>query len=64
VENVIGMLWNVIDEAAAQVASTFYEYIATGQYIDVTEALRQTRCKVAMDRAWQDGSWLAPVLYA
>jgi hypothetical protein len=63
VENVIGMLWNVSDEAAVQVASTFYEYIATGQYIDVTEALRQTRCKVAIDRAWQDGSWLAPVLY-
>lgn len=64
VENVIGMLWNVSDDAAVQVASTFYEYIATGAYINIAEALRQTRCKVAIDRAWQDGSWLAPVLYA
>jgi len=63
VDNVIGMLWNVSDEAAAQVASVFYKFLATGSVPDVVEAMRQTRCKVAIDRAWQDGSWLAPVLY-
>jgi hypothetical protein len=63
VDNVIGMLWNVSDEAAAQVASVFYKFLATGCVPDIVEAMRQTRCKVAMDRAWQDGSWLAPVLY-
>jgi CHAT domain-containing protein len=63
VDNVIGMLWNVSDEAAAQVASVFYKFLTTGCVPDIVEAMRQTRCKVAMDRAWQDGSWLAPVLY-
>lgn len=63
VDYVIGMLWNVSDEAAAQVASIFYEFLATGQGLGVAEAMRQTRLRVAMDRAWQDGSWLAPVLY-
>jgi len=63
VKNVIGMLWNVADEAAIEVASVFYTLLAGGQYCDVSEAMRQTRCKVAIDRAWQDGSWLAPVLY-
>ena len=63
IDNVIGMLWNVSDEAATQFASVFYKFLATGNYADVSEAMRQTRCEVAMDRAWQDGSWLAPVLY-
>ena len=63
IDNVIGMLWNVSDDAAAQVASVFYEELAAGDYADVSEAMRKTRRKVAMDRAWQDGSWLAPVLY-
>jgi len=63
VDNVIGMLWNVSDEATAQVAATFYKFLTSGQCIDVAEAMRKTRCKVAMERAWHDGSWLAPVLY-
>jgi len=63
IDNVIGMLWNVSDDAAAQVASVFYEKLAAGDYADIPEAMRRTRRAVAMDRAWQDGSWLAPVLY-
>ena len=63
IDNVIGMLWNVSDEAATQFASVFYKFLATGNYADVSEAMRQTRREIAMDRAWQDGSWLAPVLY-
>ncbi len=64
IDNVIGMLWNVSDEAATHFASTFYSFLASGNYGDVSEAMRQTRYKVAMDRAWQDGSWLSPILYS
>ena len=63
VSSVIGMLWNVSDAAAAQVASTFYNSLVTSEQFDVAEAMRQTREKVASERAWADGSWLAPILY-
>jgi len=61
--NVIGMLWNISDDAAAQFASYFYKFLASTDQFHVAQAMRRTRCKVAMERAWQDGSWLAPVLY-
>jgi len=64
VDHVVGMLWKVDDEAATKVASTFYSLVTTNERMDVAEAMRQTRCTVASDRAWADGSWLAPVLYA
>jgi CHAT domain-containing protein len=60
---VIGMLWNVADDAAAQLGSVFYRLLMTGQGLSPDEAMRQTRRRVAMDRSWADGSWLAPVLY-
>lgn len=63
VNNVIGMLWNVSDEAAAQLASVFYTFLASSPHLHVAQAMRRTRSKVAIDRSWQDGSWLAPVLY-
>jgi CHAT domain-containing protein len=63
VANVIGMLWNVSDDAAAHFASEFYGFLSGNDQLHVAEAIRQTRCKVAMERAWQDGSWLAPILY-
>jgi hypothetical protein len=63
VSNVIGMLWNVEDDAAVQVGSTFYQSLIANPQMGPEEAMRQTRNKVATDRAWADGSWLAPVLY-
>lgn len=62
-ETVIGMLWNVSDDAATQVASIFYTLLLTGSKPDPVEAMRETRCRVALERAWSDGSWLAPVIY-
>ena len=63
VANVIGMQWNVEDDAAVHVASTFYKLLLANPPIGPEEAMRQTRSVVAIDRAWADGSWLAPVLY-
>jgi hypothetical protein len=63
VQNAIGMMWNVADDAAAQVGSVFYSLILTGARVDPVEAMRQTRCRIAIDRSWIDGSWLAPALY-
>jgi len=63
VNYVAGMLWNVEDNAAIQVGSTFYSSLLRNPHLGPTEAMRQTRHRVATDRAWSDGSWLAPVLY-
>jgi CHAT domain len=63
VDNVVGMLWNVSDDAAAQVAIIFYKLLMRGERTDIAEAMRRTRCQMALDRAWADGSWLSPVLY-
>ncbi|MCG3148175.1 MAG: hypothetical protein PCFJNLEI_01618 [Verrucomicrobiae bacterium] len=63
VNHVVGMHWNVEDDAAVQVGSTFYQSLITNPQLGPEEAMRQTRGKVATDRAWADGSWLAPVLY-
>ncbi len=63
VDNVVGMLWNIADDAAVQVATTFYKLLLREEHTYIAEAMRQTRCQVALDRAWADGSWLAPVLY-
>jgi len=63
VDDVIGMLWNVADDAAAEFGSEFYKLLANSERISVPEIMRQTRRRVAMDRSWVDASWLAPVLY-
>ena len=63
VSNVVGMLWNVTDEAGVQFASAFYGLLAAEEGMDIAEAMRRTRWRTALDRAWADGSWLAPVLY-
>ncbi len=60
---VIGMAWNVADDAATQVGSVFYRLLMTGPRLNPIAAMRETRRKVAIDRSWADGSWLAPVLY-
>jgi len=60
---VVGMLWNIQDAAAVQVASSFYRCLMTDPEQGPEEAMRCTRNKVAVASAWADGSWLAPVLY-
>ena len=63
VDYVVGMLWNVEDKAAVQVGSVFYSSLLANPDMGPEEAMRRTRQRVATDRAWADGSWLAPVLY-
>jgi CHAT domain-containing protein len=60
---VIGMLWNVEDDAAVQFGSGFYRALLENPGTGPEEAMRQTRNHVGIDRAWADGSWLALVLY-
>lgn len=64
VSYVIGMLWNVEDEAAVQVGAGFYGNLMGNPEDGPEGAMRKTRLAVAIDREWADGSWLAPVLYA
>jgi CHAT domain-containing protein len=61
---VIGMMWNVEDEAAVQVGAGFYTNLMECPSGGPEGAMRETRLAVAMERAWADGSWLAPVLYS
>jgi CHAT domain-containing protein len=61
---VIGMLWNVEDDAAVQVGAGFYGNLMSSPQISPESAMREARLSVAIDRAWADGSWLAPVLYS
>jgi hypothetical protein len=61
---VIGMLWNVDDEAAVQVGAKFYSSLISRSETGPEAAIREMRLAVAMERAWADGSWLAPVIYS
>jgi hypothetical protein len=61
---VVGMLWNVGDEAATQVGTEFYNTLVGDVNFDPVEAMRRTRRSVATKREWKDGSWLAPVVYS
>jgi hypothetical protein len=61
---VIGMLWNVDDEAAVQVGAKFYSNLISRSDTGPEFAIREMRLAVAIERAWGDGSWLAPVLYS
>ena len=64
VSYVIGMLWNVEDEAAVQVGANFYRHLLENPHKGPESAMRETRLSVAIERTWSDGSWLAPVLYS
>jgi len=63
VQAVIGMLWSIEDQAAIQIGSMFYRKLFEQPHLGPEEAMRQTRNAVGIERAWADGSWLAPVLY-
>lgn len=64
VSYVIGMLWNVEDEAAVQVGASFYNHLLKCPEKGPDSAMRETRLAIATERSWSDGSWLAPVLYS
>lgn len=61
---VVGMLWSVEDESAVQVGANFYKHLLSQPHRGPESAMRETRLAVAIERAWSDGSWLAPVLYS
>jgi hypothetical protein len=64
VSYVIGMLWNVEDEAAVQMGASFYNHLLKCPEKGPDSAMRETRLAVAIERSWSDGSWLSPVLYS
>jgi len=57
---IIGTMWPIFDEGAAQFASTFYEYLLAGQSLG--EAMRQARLRVRESRP-HDVTWASFVLY-
>jgi hypothetical protein len=64
VSYVIGMMWSVEDEAAMQLGANFYRHLLNNPHKGPESAMRETRLAVAIERAWSDGGWLAPVLYS
>ena len=56
----IGTLWPIFDEGAAEFASTFYESLLAGQSLG--EAMRLARLRVRESRP-HDVTWASFVLY-
>lgn len=59
---VVGMLWEVSDQAAAVLATEFYRQFFSSN--DPLESLRLARIRTGIAFDWRDPSWAAPVLYA